>query len=76
MNPRTLRIILEAIAVTACLFVIVGQQSEAGITSKAAMTTFQKGSHRDKTLWVRQTPTASGGKASAIDSDTDEVVED
>jgi hypothetical protein len=76
MNPRTLRTLLEAIAVTACLFVIVGQQSEAGITSKAAMTTFQKGPHSNKTLWVGKSHTAFGGKASAIDSDTDEVVED
>lgn len=76
MNSRTLKILLEAIAVTACLFVVVGQQSEAGSTSKSAMNTFQKGLNRDKTLLVEQTSTAFCGKVSTIHCHTDEIVDE
>ena len=75
MNPRTLKILLEAIAVTACLFVVVGQQSEAGSNSKAAMNTFQTVLNRDKTLLVEQTSTAFCGKLSTTHCHTDEIVE-
>ncbi len=76
MKPRTLRILVEAMAVTACLFVIVGQQSEAGSASRLTKNTFQKGFNRDKTLLVEQTPTAFCGKAFTTDSGTDQIVEE
>ncbi|HEY9612019.1 hypothetical protein [Allocoleopsis sp.] len=76
MNPRTLKILLEAIAVTACIFVAVGQQSETRITSTATRNTFQKGLNRDQTLLVGQTPTTFCEKAFTTDCGTDEIVEE
>ncbi|MBD2016222.1 hypothetical protein H6F96_19895 [Microcoleus sp. FACHB-53] len=75
MNRQTLRILLEAVAVTLCLSIIVGQQSEAKITSTATAPTFHNAFNRGTTLWLGQAATTSEGKGSATHFDSDGVVE-
>lgn len=75
MNRQTLRILLEAVAITLCLSIIVGQQSEAKITSTATVPTFRNALNRGMTLWFGQVASTSDGKASAMDSHIDDVVE-
>lgn len=56
-------ILLEALAVTGCLLVIIGQQAETEqFTSKATVRTFHNSLNPTRTLLVEQTPRASYGK--------------
>lgn len=51
------RILLEALAVTGCLLVIIGQQAETEqLTSKATVRTLQNSLHPSRTLLVEQAP--------------------
>ena len=56
-------ILLEALAVTGCLLILVGQQAETEqLTSKATVRTLQNSLDPGRTLLVEQTPRASYGK--------------